>query len=68
MKAYRHGESEFYDTYKRLLDSPQSFGNSEQEQLDTYFQKVEVIRQYIRNAETGNMPSLEQVAKLTSKS
>lgn len=68
MKAYRHGESEFYDTYRRLLDSPQCFGNSEQEQLDTYFQKVEVIRQYIRNAETGNMPSLEQVAKLTSKS
>jgi hypothetical protein len=25
-KAFRQGESEFYDTYRRMLDSPRSFG------------------------------------------
>jgi hypothetical protein len=28
-KAFRHGESEFYDTYRHLLDSPDSFGADE---------------------------------------
>ena len=33
----RHGESEFYDTYRRLLDSPESFGPDEDRQLQKYF-------------------------------
>jgi hypothetical protein len=27
-KAFRHGESEFYDTYRRLLDRPETFGQT----------------------------------------
>ncbi len=32
-KAFRHGESEFYDLYRRLLDRPKSFGENEEEQI-----------------------------------
>jgi len=31
MKTFRHGESEFYDLYRRLLDRPQLFGKTEEE-------------------------------------
>src|SRR4051812_31552194 len=31
-KAFRHGESEFYDLYRRLLDRPSSFGTTEEKQ------------------------------------
>jgi hypothetical protein len=30
-RGYRHGESEFYDTYRRLLDRPRTFGATETE-------------------------------------
>jgi hypothetical protein len=60
-KAFRHGESEFYDTYRRLLDSPESFGPDEDKQLQTYFEEVEAIRKFVRNAETDSLPMLEDV-------
>jgi hypothetical protein len=59
-RGYRHGESEFYDTYRRLLDRPRTFGATETEQLDTYFDDVENIRKFTRNAETDNLPTLER--------
>jgi hypothetical protein len=60
-KAFRHGESEFYDLYRRMLDRPSTFGKTEEEQLSNYFDAVENVRKYIRNAETDNLPTIEQV-------
>lgn len=60
-KAFRQGESDFYDTYRRLLDRPASFGATEDEQINTYFDAVENLRKYVRNAEIDNLPSVEQV-------
>ncbi len=67
IKAYRLGESEFYDCYRKLLDTPEHFGKTEDEQIETYFKKVESIRKLVRNAETDNMPSIEDVEKIISK-
>ena len=60
-KAFRQGESEFYDLYRRMLDRPQAFGADEKEQMSKYFDSVENLRKYIRNAEIDNLPTLEQV-------
>ena len=59
-KAFRHGESEFYDMYRRLLDRPSAFGDSEEHQLEKYFQDVESLRRFIRNAETKNLATLDE--------
>lgn len=60
-KAFRHGESEFYDTYRRLLDSPEIFGPDEDSQLKRYFEEVEIIRRFVRNAETDSLPMVEDM-------
>ena len=60
-KAFRQGESDFYDTYRRLLDRPTSFGVTEEEQINSYFDAVENLRKYVRNAEIDNLPSVEEV-------
>ena len=60
-KAFRHGESEFYDTYRRLLDRPETFGEDEKAQIDKYFEEVEVIRRFVRSAETDSLPMVEDV-------
>jgi hypothetical protein len=59
MKAYRLGESEFYDLYRRLLDRPKAFGKSEDEQLEAYFSEVERIRRVVRLSETEAIPDIE---------
>jgi hypothetical protein len=59
LKAYRHGESEFYDLYRRLLDRPDTFGTVEVEQLATYFDEVERARRFVRNAETDNLATVD---------
>lgn len=61
MKAFRHGESEFYDLYRKLLDRPQLFGDEEAEQVDKYFAEVERIRKLVRNAETESLPDVENI-------
>lgn len=61
-KAFRSGESEFYDLYRRFLDSPTDFGESEDEQLATYFSQVELIRRTARLAELDNIPTIEDSA------
>ena len=66
-QAFRQGESEFYDLRRRLLDRPQTFGATEKKQLDTYFGQVEIIRRYVRNAETDNFPSLDVVKQAESQ-
>jgi hypothetical protein len=60
-RAFRHGESEFYDVYRRFLDLPQKFGNTEEEQITHYFEQVEAIRRLIRNAETDNLPNIDDM-------
>ncbi|MBG1244714.1 hypothetical protein [Nostoc sp. NZL] len=65
LKAFRHGESEFYDLYRRLLDRPLSFGDTEAKQLESYFYEVELIRKYVRNAETDNFPFLSEEVRLS---
>jgi hypothetical protein len=59
-KAFRQGESDFYDTYRRMLDRPETFGRTEERQLDVYFDTIENLRKFIRNAEIDNIPSLDQ--------
>lgn len=61
-KAFRSGESEFYDIYRRMLDRPGAFGVSHREQIDRYFEQVETVRKVVRNAETDNFPSVEDVS------
>ncbi|MBO9714172.1 hypothetical protein [Sphingomonas sp.] len=61
MKAFRHGESEFYDLYRRLLDRPHLFGNSEESQMDAYFAEVERIRRLVRHAETETIPTIDDL-------
>lgn len=63
MKAFRHGESEFYDSYRRLLDRPNLFGANEEEQLGNYFSEVERIRKLVRNAETESIPDVESLSR-----
>jgi hypothetical protein len=59
-RAFREGESSFYDTCRRLLDRPQTFGKDETAQLARYLDDVENIRKLVRNAETENIPTLEE--------
>jgi hypothetical protein len=66
-KAFRHGESEFYDMYRRLLDRPWAFGESEKAQLEKYFEDVESLRRFIRNAETKNLATLDEARERISQ-
>jgi hypothetical protein len=60
-KAFRHGESEFYDLYRRMLDQPLLFGTTENEQLTRYFEQVDAIRRSVRTSETDNFPTVEDI-------
>jgi Protein of unknown function (DUF4231) len=66
-KAFRQGESEFYDTYRRMLDNPRSFGSSEDEQLTQYFSAVSLIRKQVRNAETDTYAGLEEIRQAQAR-
>jgi len=57
-KAFRQGESEFYDAYRQLLDDPLSFGDTEESQLKKYFTTVEQLRKNVRNLEIDNFPQI----------
>jgi hypothetical protein len=60
LKAYRHGESEFYDLVRRLLDRPEAYGRDEVTQLSAYFDEVERVRRFVRNAETNNLATVDE--------
>ncbi len=66
-KTWREGESHFYDLYRRMLDRPETFGETEKEQLSKYFDDVENLRMFIRNAEIDNIPTVEEAQKQLSK-
>ncbi|MFG1612481.1 hypothetical protein ACGFI3_06965 [Nonomuraea wenchangensis] len=63
-KAFRNGESDFYDLYRRMLDRPEVFGATEEEQIKKYLEQVEKVRRLVRAAETDNLPSIEEVAQV----
>ncbi|MEA5487799.1 MULTISPECIES: hypothetical protein [Pseudanabaena] len=65
MKAFRLGESEFYDLYRRLLDSPKTFGDNEEKQIEQYFAEVARIRKLVRSAETDSLPDVESIKAIT---
>lgn len=60
LRAFRLGESQFYDLHRRLLDRPLTFGKTETEQLDAYFAAVEDVRKFVRSAEADSMPIIDQ--------
>ena len=63
-RAFRHGESEFYDLFRRMLDRPDALGPDPQRQLDAYIAETETIRRFVRNAETNNMAALDEARQL----
>jgi hypothetical protein len=65
MKAFRLGESEFYDLYRRLLDRPKSFGENEEKQVERYFAEVERVRRLVRSAEADSLPDIDSMKSLT---
>ena len=67
MKAFRNGESEFYDLYRRLLDRPLTLGENEELQIDKYFSEVERIRKFVRNSETESLPTIESASTTQQK-
>lgn len=67
-QAYRLGESEFYDLYRRLLDRPHAFGETESRQIDEYMRLVESIRVAVRSAEVSNTPGLDATKSAISES
>jgi hypothetical protein len=56
-RSFRQCESDYYDLRRRLLDRPETFGSDEKERLDHYFEAIEKIRRFGRDAETSNFPS-----------
>jgi hypothetical protein len=44
-----------------MLDRPHAFGKTEAEQIEAYAKEVEVVRRLVRNAETGNFITPEDI-------
>ena len=63
-KAFRHGESEYYDLYRRLLDDPEPSGEKRDLQIRKYFDDTETIRRFVRNAETSNLATLDEAKQI----
>ena len=62
-RTWREGESHFYDLYRKMLDRPETFGDTESKQLASYFDAVENLRMFIRNAELDNTPSIAEAQR-----
>ena len=60
-QAFRHGESEYYDLYRRLLDQPELFDKEPDKAITKYFEEVAIVRRFVRKAETDSTPSLDDV-------
>ena len=67
-KGFRHGESEYYDLYRRFLDRSETFGTDENTQIAKYFEETEIIRKFVRNAETDSLPTVEDVKEQLGRS
>jgi len=67
LKVFRHGESEFYDLVRRMLDKPELLGDTEKEIVSNYFEEVERIRRFVRNAETDNLATPDEARNQLDK-
>lgn len=63
-KAFRHGESEFYDLYRRLLDSHPGSHVEIDDLITKYISETETIRRFVRNAETSNLATLDEAKSI----
>ncbi len=63
MQTFRHGESDYYDLNRKLLDTPSEFGDTSEQQLDCYFKNVADLRKIVRLQETENTPLLSENRK-----
>lgn len=63
-KGFRHGESEYYDLYRRLLDSPKETENGIDGVVAEYIAETETIRRFVRNAETSNLATLDEAKSM----
>jgi hypothetical protein len=63
-RGFRHGESEFYDLFRRILDRPGALGKDSKRQLESYLIETETIRRFVRNAETNNLATLDEARQL----
>jgi hypothetical protein len=63
-KAFRHGESEFYDIYRRLLDDPHGSTADVDRAIAAYIDDTETIRRFVRNAETSNLATLDEAKSI----
>ncbi|MFM7165560.1 MAG: hypothetical protein ACKO3T_09960, partial [Planctomycetaceae bacterium] len=63
-KAFRHGESEYHDLYRRLLDNSALPRDSVNATIDSYIAETESIRRFVRNAETSNLATLDEAKNL----
>lgn len=64
-RAFRSGESDFFDLERQLLDIPGDFGKTEQEQIDNFVRKSHLVRRATRLAEIENTPSVGDVGSQT---
>ena len=63
-KAFRMSESAFYDVFRRFLDRPKNFGATKEEQIDNYFNEIELVRITLREAELGHIGTLGETRKI----
>lgn len=59
-KTFKHGKAEFCDMYRRMLDRPGWFGETDEERMETFFAEAEQIRKYLRCAEIDNIPEVKK--------
>jgi hypothetical protein len=65
-KTFRHGESEYHDLYRRLLDNSTLQPDTVDAVIDNYITETESIRRFVRNAETSNLATLDEAKSLLS--
>jgi len=61
LKVFRHAESTFYDLYRKIQFQPQTFGQTENEQVNAFFGAIAQMRMSTRTTETETIPDVDQV-------
>ncbi len=62
-QSFRIAESEFFDLRRELLDNPNNFGETPDEQINSFFLQVSRFRRSARQAEIDNTASLNEIKK-----
>ncbi len=60
-KAFRLGESRYYDLRRTLLDSPERLGDTEEAQIQNYFDETALLREEMRIREVDGIASFEDL-------